>query len=76
MAQHLNVKGSAVMIGRETMMNITTMENRIKRLESFFGTNNATVRTLRAEVWAEKATVSRVEKRPPSWLEIIYGRAR
>ena len=56
-------------------MNITTMENRIKRLESFFGTNNATVRTLRAQVSAEKATVSRVEKRPPSWLEIIYGRA-
>ena len=58
------------------MMNITTMENRIKRLESFFGANNATVRTLRAQVWAEKATVSRVEKRPPGWLKIICARIR
>ena len=58
------------------MMNITTMENRIKRLESFFGANNATVRTLRAQVWAEKATESRVEKRPSSWLKIICARIR
>jgi uncharacterized coiled-coil protein SlyX len=56
------------------MMNITTMENRIKRLESFFGANNATVRTLRAQVWAEKVTVNHAEKRPPSWLKIVCGR--
>ena len=58
------------------MMNITSMENRIKRLESLFGTNNETVRTLRAQVWAEKATVSRVEKRPQSWLKIVCARTR
>ena len=58
------------------MMNITTMENRVKRLESFFGANNATVRTLRGQVWAEKVTASRVEKRPPSWLKIVCGRIR
>ena len=73
--QHLNVKGSAVMIGRETMMNITTMENRIKRLESFFGTNNATVRTLRAQVSARKGD-SEPGRKKTTKLARDYLRAR
>ncbi|MEE9135494.1 MAG: hypothetical protein V3U00_02135 [Gammaproteobacteria bacterium] len=56
------------------MMNVSTMENRIKRLESFFGTNNATVRALRAQVWAEKLIASRVDKRPPNSLKTVSGR--
>ncbi len=56
------------------MMNVSTMENRIKRLESFFGTNNATVRALRAQVWAEKLTASRVDKRPLNSLKTVSGR--
>ena len=61
-------------VGSETMMNVSTMENRIKRLESFFGTNNATVRALRAQVWAEKLTASRVDKRPLNSLKTVSGR--
>ena len=56
------------------MMNISTMETRIKRLESFFGTNNATVRALRAQVWAEKLTTGHVDKRPLNWLKTVSGR--
>ena len=56
------------------MMRVRTLENRIKRLESFFGTNNATVRALRAQVWAERVTSTRVNKTPPNWLKNVCGR--